>query len=270
MEDLMLGDFDFTITDVITAHKCRYENRREFTRYKRGRGMSGIVYCISGSGEYTFKDGKLMLRAGDMIYLPCTSAYTIKSISEFSHITVNFNITPHDQFGMFEKDGCSPGTDALVRDSHGIEDNLFQLLKCFDEKKAGYRVRTKSYLYDILYVYFSHLQKKHRSADYEKIKPAKRMIDEGFKSDISVAELANACGFSVTHFRRVFKSAIGISPTDYRMRRKLTLAKELLEMSELTVSEIATEVGFDDANYFSRVFKSTVGVKPSEYRYKEE
>ena len=270
MDNLLSGDFDLTITDVITAHKYRYERRRVFSKYKSGRGMCGIIYCLSGSGEYKFEDKTLVLSAGDTIYLPNTSAYSIKAREEFSHITVNFNMTPSDPFKIFDGATHSPTQDISVRDSYGIEDNLLLLLKCFDEKKPGYKVRTKSYLYNILFVYFSHLQKKQKNADYEKIKPAKRMLDEGFKGDISVSVLADACGFSVTHFRKIFKNALGLSPTEYRIKKKLSLAKELLEMSELTVAEIAAEVGFDDANYFSRVFKSTVGVKPSEYRYKEE
>ena len=55
------------------------------------------------------------------------------------------------------------------------------------------------------------------------------------------------------------------SPTEYRLRKRIALAKELLCAGEFTVAEIASYIGFDDSSYFSRVFKAETGFTPSEF-----
>ena len=73
-------------------------------------------------------------------------------------------------------------------------------------------------------------------------------------------------GLSRSHFIRTFAKATRLSPIEYLIQLRLQRAMELLRHSQLTVSQIAFEVGFNDSNYFARQFKQRKGASPLAYR----
>ena len=64
---------------------------------------------------------------------------------------------------------------------------------------------------------------------------------------------------------KYFLKSFGCSPTEYRFKKRITLAKELLAAGEFTVAQISAYIGFDDSAYFTRVFKAKTGFTPSQY-----
>ena len=92
MQDTL--DFDFNIKDIFLVHKMAFVNDSRMFMYKKGRNMSGFVYCVSGCGEFSFDDRKCYLNAGEFIFLSPESSYTVKRYGEeeFWHITVNFDV----------------------------------------------------------------------------------------------------------------------------------------------------------------------------------
>jgi AraC family transcriptional regulator, arabinose operon regulatory protein len=83
---------------------------------------------------------------------------------------------------------------------------------------------------------------------------------------LQVATLAAQANVSPSHFFALFKRRIGSAPIDYFTRLRMQRACHLLEVTSLSVKEIAAELGYDDPFYFSRVFKSVNRVAPSDYR----
>lgn len=79
-------------------------------------------------------------------------------------------------------------------------------------------------------------------------------------------ELAELCRMSEDHFVRCFKGAVGLTPGQYCLGRRLDVAAEWLVQSEQRIDEIAERAGFTDRFHFSRTFKSRLGVTPAEYR----
>nr|WP_299066828.1 helix-turn-helix transcriptional regulator [uncultured Allomuricauda sp.] len=85
-------------------------------------------------------------------------------------------------------------------------------------------------------------------------------------SNLSVNELAKLCNMSLSSFKRAFKTFFNDSPNNYINTKKIEKAKELLQISELNISDIAYETGFNDPQYFTRLFKKRIGLSPSEFR----
>jgi len=73
--------------------------------------------------------------------------------------------------------------------------------------------------------------------------------------------------YSPNHFRTLFRSQCGCTPTQYFNQLKVQLAKQLLlqHKAVLSVTDIAKQCGFQDPFYFSRVFKQVTGVSPSQF-----
>jgi AraC family transcriptional regulator len=89
-----------------------------------------------------------------------------------------------------------------------------------------------------------------------------------YDNKISVAHMAAKAHISIFHFCRWFKKKKGISPYRFVTNMKMEKAKMLLRDNnkKLTLSQIASLVGYGDVYYFLRVFKKYVGVTPTEFR----
>jgi AraC family transcriptional regulator len=84
--------------------------------------------------------------------------------------------------------------------------------------------------------------------------------------DISLDELAAEAQLSTFHFTRMFKQSLGVPPRVYLTRLRLEKACELLEMTDLPVTEIAQEVGYSSNQVLARVFAKHQHMSPTDYR----
>ena len=97
-------------------------------------------------------------------------------------------------------------------------------------------------------------------------KRAKDLLRHNVAGDISLQELALACGLSVTYFARAFKSSTGVAPHRWLTALRLEQAKNLMLKTQLPLSEICLLSGFADQSHFTRVFTKTTGVSPGVWR----
>jgi len=105
-----------------------------------------------------------------------------------------------------------------------------------------------------------------RSATYESLLRASELIDAQYTQPLELDELARTANFSRYHFLRAFRRAFHATPHEYLTRKRIERAKELLAESELTVTEICFEVGFESLGSFSTLFHKITGWSPSIYR----
>src|SRR5215208_6427413 len=94
---------------------------------------------------------------------------------------------------------------------------------------------------------------------------AKDVIDREYARQLDVATLASEAHASTAHFARSFKRAFGETPHKYLVRRRIERAKELLRGTDLSVTEVSLEVGFQSLGSFSAAFRDLVGEPPSDY-----
>ncbi len=82
----------------------------------------------------------------------------------------------------------------------------------------------------------------------------------------SLEELADIAGYSPFHFARLFKSTVGVSPHQYLTKQRIQRAQFLLARSDLSITTVATDLGFDSSSHFAAAFRQAVGVTPSAFR----
>jgi len=100
----------------------------------------------------------------------------------------------------------------------------------------------------------------------ENLERARELMDTEYARPLNLDELARAAHFSRYHFLRAFRRAYFQTPHEYITRKRIERAKELLAQSDLTVTEICFEVGFESPGSFSTLFHKQVGWSPSIYR----
>ena len=93
-----------------------------------------------------------------------------------------------------------------------------------------------------------------------------RLLAEEADGRTTLDQVARRLGVSYESFRKDFRSRMGLSPGDYRIRRRMDRARELLVASRDSIKEIAYELGYPNASVFSLQFKREVGLSPEHYR----
>lgn len=91
-------------------------------------------------------------------------------------------------------------------------------------------------------------------------------INQNYNKQISLVQVANYVGFSSFYLSKLIKETFNINYSAYLTQIRISKAKDLLEKGDLTISEIAYEVGYSEPKYFSNVFRKSEGMSPSEYR----
>ncbi|HWL54026.1 MAG TPA: AraC family transcriptional regulator [Chthoniobacteraceae bacterium] len=82
----------------------------------------------------------------------------------------------------------------------------------------------------------------------------------------SAREMAASLGISTAHFSRLFKEVTGQAPSHFLIEARIIKAKQFLSGSDLTVTQIAEEIGYADASFFCRQFKKVTGCTPVTFR----
>lgn len=106
-----------------------------------------------------------------------------------------------------------------------------------------------------------------RDADLEaRLRRARAFIDAHYDQHIDLDAIARAACLSRYHFLRSFRRAFDITPHQYLTHKRIERAKELLETSNISVTEVCLEVGFQSLGSFSSLFQRHVGHSPGRYR----
>lgn len=92
------------------------------------------------------------------------------------------------------------------------------------------------------------------------------MLTANLSQEVLLSALATEAGLSTFHFARAFKQSVGIPPHAFQHRVRMERAKELLVTTDLPVTQIALEVGYQSSQALARAFLQSVGVSPSAYR----
>ena len=271
MSELIPADFDFDIGEILLVHRNSHIHNFRYTEYRTGRSMDGLVLCISGRAVYDCPDERFTLGPGQMLFLPSNMAYTMRcdSMEPFLHFTVNFRLS------AVRARGDHPVSEIITGKRRQLSElsagsrfpELFErLLSVWQAKRSGYLVMAKSILGELLYLYFTDAARSMRDADsYERLRPAKQALDKPGAAEYTIGELAEMCSLSETHFRRLFGTLFGMTPTEYRMNKRILRAKDLLLSGQYTVTEVARETGFSDPSYFAKVFRTHTGAAPRDF-----
>ena len=104
------------------------------------------------------------------------------------------------------------------------------------------------------------------AGDADIVGRAKAFIARNLSRNISRGDVASEVHLTEEYFSRLFSRQTGFTFKDYLLNEKMNAAKKLLVSSGLSVSIVASKVGYDNFSHFSQIFKKVVGETPQEYR----
>jgi AraC-like DNA-binding protein len=106
----------------------------------------------------------------------------------------------------------------------------------------------------------------HDEKKVVKLKTVLKYIRENFAKDITLEDMSAIAGFSSKYFCKFFKDMTGTTPINYLLTYRIERAARKLLGSDLSVTQIAFDCGFNDLSYFIKTFKAFKHTSPKEYR----
>lgn len=118
-----------------------------------------------------------------------------------------------------------------------------------------------------IYRHTMELTKRNRSSKVSKlINEVKNYIRDNYQNnDLSIDEIARKLFVNYSHLCFIFKRDTGVTINEYLTEIRIEKAKELFDKGSILVLDVASKVGYADANYFGKCFKKFYGLAPSKY-----
>lgn len=244
--------------------------KNHFVHRRQGSGEYILIYCLAGEGHCLIGGNYWRVGAGDALVLPPHEAHTYHAepSNPWTIFWFHFKGTrAADYVEVLRLEGdCpvvhSPRPDALHQ---AFEDAYSHSWHEFTDVSLLALSTSLARIIGLLAVYSDCSGVTvYRSED--RILQAMRTMLKHPTREWPLDELAAAVGMSVRNFSAAFHKQVGSPPKQFLIRQRLQMASVLLSESDLTVSEIAEQVGYPDFYYFSRLFRKKTGMSPSRYR----
>ncbi|GGA28842.1 response regulator transcription factor [Paenibacillus physcomitrellae] len=95
---------------------------------------------------------------------------------------------------------------------------------------------------------------------------AKSYIEQNIAKEITLEEVANLVGLTPNYFSLYFKKTTGTTFINYRMKKRIELAEQLLALPHYRIVDVAHEIGYEDYSHFAKTFRKIKGLTPTEFR----
>ena len=226
-----------------------------------------LLYCISGKGYVCHSGKEYPLNQNQYVVLPSGVSHTYWTIY---WIHFNGSHAPYYIEGAQKPQDVKPGLTSRISDRNTIFEEIFTTLE------LGNEMENLRYASSLLHYYLGSMRflqqfravgkTLHPDREKDYISIVVRYMEENIETRLSLDEVADYLGYSVSHLSAMFKKAMGVSPINYFNQLKIKEACNLLRESNMKISQISHKVGISDSYYFSRLFSKTIGISPKEYR----
>lgn len=259
---------NFNITECIVFAQSYKGGLRNFSTFGNPRNINGFIYLLNCDCTYELSDGtSVEAKKGDIIYLPAFCEYksNFKNFGSDSTDGILINLLFSDDNGeMFYLPNSlkvykTPNSDQIK--------NYFIKTLNYSRQPHANIAEIKSLAYKILSCIGTiDKERKINSSKYKCISEGISYLENDAQQLLSIEEIARLCHVTSTYFRKLFKEYSGISPTQFRIQKKLETARTLLLTDNMTIAEISDYLGFENVSYFSKLFKKYETLSPIQYR----
>lgn len=248
-----LHKYDFSLSNIKI-----YKQTPVYRSLKvKNRAYNGFIYLQEGNCTYSFEGGEFSFSDGSLIYLPLNSTHYLECNSEkLIFYRIDFTLKINNEIALFSNKPIKITDDVSTECVEAIIQLAREVL--IEENTI---LKTEN-----LCRIFGTLQKKETDLNHKKISPAVKYICEHFTEEIDCTKLSKLCFLGTSRFYELFRKEFGITPLEYRNKILIKQAKFLLVSSDISVKEIAFNLGFQSVAYFSRFFKKHTGFSPNEYK----
>ncbi|MCR4950225.1 MAG: AraC family transcriptional regulator [Solobacterium sp.] len=239
--------------------------REHFNTIRDSKDSCLIFLTIAGCGQITQNGVTVKLPAGKALFMNCRSPQSYCTDPEtgfWTHYWIHVDgsgvqalqelLLPENRIRSFDAD------ESLIP--------LFDKVLKNMENQSAYTVMSVSLsIHRILTELITH-NTVAISENQRTIRKTADWLAMHYREPMDLDLLLAMANMSKSYFMRLFRQYIGTTPYNYLLSLRMTKAKELLEVTDMTIHEIAMETGFSDDAAFSTRFSSMIGISPLKYR----
>ena len=245
------------------------------------------IVCIDhGNGLARLNRETIRLKKGDLLIINSGVIHGIKSDSRnilyYRSVVFDLNFLSGSAGDLCQEMVISLLMENKAEFTHLITDNaehyeqLYHLFceihQCHKEKKPFYYIHLKALFYEFFYEMFAGNYIITTDAEQNRnllsVKKVLEYISIHYREPLSVKELSGISNYSEFYFMKLFKQYTGKTAAAYLNDYRLEKAKSLLLHTDNSVTDIATEVGFNNTSYFIKKFQEANQISPHKFRKK--
>lgn len=235
-----------------------------------------LLMVLEGSVDLTYGKQEYKLDKNDMILLKKATAvkyhkfgnaendniYDSFMFSIKDDVLKSFLSTSEIKVSKAEgeiKTGVYPMNECLVAFAHSLKPYFFDHSVVHP---GQLRLKIMELLYDVAECnrnMFLQILQLHEPVKTD----IRNVVEQHYASPVSVSELAYLSGRSLSSFKRDFQNIYNVAPATWIREKRLEKAKDMLETTALSVSDICYSLGFENVSHFSRIYKEFYGQAPS-------
>ncbi len=221
-----------------------------------------IIYVISGNAICSVNNQKKIIEQGEFVLCLPNEVHSIKSID---NAKVWVGVFSEDFIHEFAKHiKGKRGADFSFRCSESV---MRYLAENFIKEELSDIFAIKSCLYALCGEYLRQIPLVENIEKQSSIMPCViDYVENNYKKPISLATLAESLGYDYCYFSRIFNRFFSMSFSDYLNIYRFNEARNMLTETDISITAIAYESGFQSVRSFNNTFKKLSGISPSEWR----
>ena len=266
--------FPFELYAMYTEEKnifvaCHWQEEVEILRVVQGKVellINGILNTLYKGDIAFINPGQLHQLQGltsDTMYYAYVFPMTALSFEQEDIVQIQIICPLLDKTLVFPS--LITKTDILYE---SVLFKIDQIININRTKPYAFEMLTKIYLLELIYLFKqqNRFLPRYCAKQADTCKNILTYIQEHYSERITISELAAYSGLSGNYFSAFFKNHFGMTFTHYLTGYRIEQACTLLETTDLSVTEIALQTGFDTTSYFIQKFKKAMGMTPNRYR----
>lgn len=244
-----------------------------------------LCYVTKGEVEFIVENMRYSTVKGEVVYINSNCVHMSRALKQGSTYAC-FNIKPeylipflsnidgHRYICHFLND--SNFSSLHIRQEPGWQERVIELLKriyqLYQEEAFAYELQIASSLielwYEMIHGNGERIANKNseETQSQKRIKTALKYIEEHYQETIELKDIAEKLGVSSGEVGRLFKKMLNETCFEYIGNYRIMRSMDLLNYTDMSISEIALKTGFNSFSYYTKYFKNKVGVSPSAYR----
>lgn len=271
---------EFCFTNLIAVYYNNFAPKFKFTGICERHNFYEFFYVADGKMITKIGEEKYAMEAGDYILVPPMLYHTMEPNKSYSTgATVAFDATDYPEIifrGKLSAFGKQVLSNVINLYTRNCDESEFRpKVLPSDKKEKDYAfgqalsVNIEMLLLLVLQD-IKHAEQIAATPERKAVAPLAadilKYLEDNYRENPSLVEIADNFNYSVSHICRVFKKSYNDSIVNYIIKLKINEALKLIEQNEKSFNDICDVLGFDDMAYFSRLFKKYTGMTPSVYR----
>lgn len=270
------GDYEFPCAvyfsdiDIYTASEIAWHWHKEIE----------IVVLYEGNVSLETAKESIILKKGDGVFINSEELHYFKKIGDEKCVLISYvfdkSLVIGDKGSIIERKYIEPlvqnKTLSLFKISEKLSRKLEEVFFEYEDKKFGVEINIRNILSSVLLEIIIENREKliekktYKNLDNQRIKGMLDFIQKNYSSELTLKEIGEAVFIGERETLRCFARTIGISPIEYLKKYRVKVAANLLTTTDLPVTEICIQCGFNSPSYFSKSFQRVFNVTPREYR----